>query len=74
MKMAKSDILVYADDDIEAFPTWLAAIAESFQNQDVVLVGGKNLPKFEATPPEWIKKNVEARQERSPNDWISEYS
>jgi glycosyltransferase involved in cell wall biosynthesis len=56
MKMAKSDILVYADDDIEAFPTWLQAIAESFQNQDVVLVGGKNLPKFEAEPPEWIKK------------------
>ena len=56
MKMAKSDILVYADDDIEAFPTWLQAIAESFQNQDVVLVGGKNLPKFEEEPPEWIKK------------------
>jgi len=56
MKMAKSDILVYADDDIEAFPTWLEAIAESFKNQDVVLVGGKNLPKFEAEPPDWIKK------------------
>jgi glycosyltransferase involved in cell wall biosynthesis len=56
MKMAKSDILVYADDDIEAFPTWLQAIDESFQNQDVVLVGGKNLPKFEEEPPEWIKK------------------
>lgn len=56
MKMAKSDILVYADDDIEAFPTWLQAISESFQNQDVALVGGKNLPKFEVAPPEWIKK------------------
>jgi len=56
MKNAKSDILVYADDDIEAFPTWLEAIAESFNNQDVVLVGGKNLPKFEAEPPDWILK------------------
>ena len=56
MKMAKSDILVYADDDIEAFPTWLEAILETFQNSDVALVGGKNLPKFESIPPEWILK------------------
>lgn len=56
MKMAKSDILVYADDDIEAFPTWLAAIAESFHDQDVALVGGKNLPIFECGPPDWIMK------------------
>jgi glycosyltransferase involved in cell wall biosynthesis len=56
MKMAKSDILVYADDDIEAFPSWLAAIAESFHDQDVALVGGKNLPKFECGPPDWIMK------------------
>jgi len=56
MKMAKSDILVYADDDIVAFPTWLEAIAESFHDQDVALVGGKNLPKFESDPPDWILK------------------
>ena len=56
MKMAKSDILVYADDDIEAFPTWLEGIAESFQDQEVALVGGKNLPKFESDPPDWILK------------------
>lgn len=56
LKMAKSDILVYADDDIEAFPTWLEAIAESFQDSEVVLVGGKNLPKWESDPPDWILK------------------
>jgi len=56
LKMARSDILVYADDDIEAFPTWLEAIAESFQDPEVVLVGGKNLPKWESDPPDWILK------------------
>ncbi|MCK4816436.1 glycosyltransferase family 2 protein, partial [bacterium] len=30
---AKSNILVYADDDIEAFPTWLEAIAEAFEDK-----------------------------------------
>jgi len=56
LKEAKSNILVYADDDIEAFPTWLDAIAEAFEDKDVVLVGGKNLPKFEIEPPDWIMK------------------
>lgn len=51
---ARADILVYADDDIEAYPTWLEAIYESFQDGNVVLVGGKNLPKYEIPPPFWI--------------------
>ncbi len=54
LKMANADILVYADDDIEASPTWLEAIAESFKDTEVVLVGGKNLPKWEISPPDWI--------------------
>lgn len=56
MRMANSDILVYADDDIEAFPTWLETIAENFKNPEVALVGGKDLPKFESEPPQWIQK------------------
>lgn len=54
MKLAKGDILVYADDDIEAFPSWLEGINESFQDESVVLVGGKDLPKYEEQPPFWI--------------------
>src|SRR4030042_3888930 len=51
MKRAKADTLVYTDDDIEAFPTWLEGVAEAFCNKQVVLVGGKNLPKFQLEPP-----------------------
>jgi glycosyltransferase involved in cell wall biosynthesis len=51
---AQTDLLVYADDDIEAFPTWLQAIKESFDDAEIVLVGGKCLPKFEAEPPVWL--------------------
>lgn len=53
---ARTEILVYGDDDIEAIPTWLAAIYESFIDSDVVLVGGKCLPKFEVHPPVWVEK------------------
>jgi glycosyltransferase involved in cell wall biosynthesis len=38
---AQADILVYADDDIEAFPSWLQTIRESFEDGEVALVGGK---------------------------------
>ena len=54
IKMAKSEILVYADDDIKAFPTWLEGISEAFQDKNVALVGGKNMPKFESEPPDWL--------------------
>lgn len=52
---AKGDILVFIDDDIEADKGWLQAIKETFDNnQDVKLVGGRSLPKFEIAPPEWV--------------------
>lgn len=57
LKHAKTDILVYADDDIRAFPTWLETIKETFeQNPEVVLVGGKNLAEYECNPPSWVLK------------------
>ncbi|RQW88744.1 MAG: glycosyltransferase [Geobacter sp.] len=54
LKESIGEILVYADDDIEAMPTWLEAIASSFRDPMVALVGGKILPKFENQPPEWV--------------------
>lgn len=50
------DFLIYADDDIEAQPTWIEGIAESFADPSVALVGGKILPKFEGTPPNWVNE------------------
>jgi glucosyl-dolichyl phosphate glucuronosyltransferase len=54
LKHADGQILVYADDDIEAQPTWLEGIAESFADSAVALVGGKILPKFDGKPPAWV--------------------
>lgn len=51
---AETDILVYADDDIEAFPTWLEAIQDCFDDVEVVMAGGKCMPKFETKPPGWL--------------------
>lgn len=54
LREAKTDILVFTDDDIEAFPDWLTSVLEGFIDTDVVLVGGNNIPKFVVEPPNWL--------------------
>ncbi|MDD2734678.1 MAG: glycosyltransferase family 2 protein [Desulfuromonadaceae bacterium] len=71
VREAVSDILVFADDDIEACPTWLQAIEESFHNEKVVLVGGKCLPKFDAKPPDWFDLLWERNAFGRVNGWYS---
>ena len=54
MLESTGDILVYADDDIEAFPSWLESVEEAFQDPNVAMVGGNNLPMFLEAPPKWL--------------------
>lgn len=61
---AKGDILVFADDDIEALPTWLSSISEAFSDHDVVMVGGNNLPMFLTPPPSWLMKIWQRKNRR----------
>lgn len=56
LNVAKGDLLVFADEDIHASPDWLSEIFSTFQNIEVQLVTGKNLPEYESEPPEWVKK------------------
>ncbi len=62
---ARSDLLVFVDDDIVAAPSWLSAILETFEDSSVSLVTGPCLPQFEFSPPEW----VEAFTFRSDEGW-----
>lgn len=52
---ANGEILTFIDDDIEAAPNWLYSIYKAFVDPNIHLVGGKNMPKFEANPPSWLK-------------------
>jgi glucosyl-dolichyl phosphate glucuronosyltransferase len=54
MKESRGEILVFADDDIDALPVWLEGIKESFQDASVGMVGGKNIPNYESEPPPWM--------------------
>lgn len=56
MHAAKGDILIFADDDIEALPTWLSSIDAAFKDPQVAMVGGNNYPLFQQTPPDWLNR------------------
>ena len=54
-RLARSDLLVFCDDDIVAERTWLSSVVDAFADQSVSLVGGNNRPLFEKAPPDWLQ-------------------
>ena len=56
LKEARGDVLVYADDDIRALPTWLATLADVFSDTDVAMAGGNNYPDVQAAVPGWLER------------------
>lgn len=52
---AQGDILVFADDDIDAPSGWLQVIADVFSDPEVAMAGGNNWPLFLQTPPTWLE-------------------
>lgn len=54
LREAEGKVLVYADDDINPYETWLQALADSFSDPAVGMAGGNDLPEFESAPPPWF--------------------
>jgi GT2 family glycosyltransferase len=50
----RGDVMAFLDDDARAEPGWLAAHARHYGEDDVVGVGGRVLPDWEAGPPPWF--------------------
>lgn len=53
---AKSDLLVYGDDDLFPEVTWLEGMYKGLTETDAVLVGGSIFPKYEQSPDTFLKK------------------
>ena len=53
-RAAKGEVLIFADDDIEAMPAWLETYAEIFSDPQVAMAGGNNIPMFLTPPPSWL--------------------
>jgi len=52
---AEGEVLAYIDDDVIVDDGWLSAIARSFADPTVHLVGGRCLPLYETPPPDWME-------------------
>jgi glycosyltransferase involved in cell wall biosynthesis len=70
-KESRSDILVYTDDDIIAFPEWLKAVRSAFSDPKVALVGGKILPRWEGEVPDWVALFKDTDQYGWSNGYLS---
>lgn len=55
-KEANGEILCYLDDDSFVDKNWLVEIEKTFKkNPQALIVGGNNIPCYEAKPPKWLK-------------------
>jgi glucosyl-dolichyl phosphate glucuronosyltransferase len=53
-KEVSADTIALTDDDVLPEPTWLAALAASFDETGADFVAGRILPRWEAEPPAWL--------------------
>ena len=53
-KEVSADLIALTDDDVLPEPTWLAALASSFEETGADFVAGRILPRWEADPPTWL--------------------
>ncbi len=71
LQNSRGNILVFADDDIVPFTSWLEGMELAFENPKVALVGGRVLPLYEAPPPAWEKKLWIATESGTFNPYFS---
>lgn len=54
-RAARSEVLMFCDDDIVAEPGWVAAVVAAFAaDEAVAMVGGNNRPGWDGEPPAWL--------------------
>ncbi len=59
IRESRGEIVAFVDDDVFFSPSWLTALASSFErNADVACIGGKVVPHFEDGRPSWIDDDI----------------
>ena len=55
---ARADIVAFLDDDVRAGEGWIETIIDTFdRHPNVTFIGGKVLPDWCETPPEWLTRD-----------------
>jgi len=55
VRNARSDILLFGEDDLDVTPGWVAGAIAALRDEKVALAGGNLLPKFEGEVPGWLQ-------------------
>jgi len=54
---ARAPLVAFTDDDVRAEPDWISSIVRAFAEHPAVdVVGGRVLPIWPATPPDWLTR------------------
>lgn len=53
---ARGEILAFMDDDVRVEPTWLANLTTVLYEGEYAGAGGRVLPDWNCTPPEWLPR------------------
>lgn len=57
---AKAGLLLFTDDDVDVEPLWLVNFLNvARRHLDVSYFGGKIIPRWEITPPQWFSDNAD---------------
>jgi glucosyl-dolichyl phosphate glucuronosyltransferase len=59
IKVAKGEIIAFTDDDVLVDPQWLTEIVRAFKGFSADCVGGKIIPVWPGTRPQWFTKDME---------------
>jgi GT2 family glycosyltransferase len=60
VSVAGGDVLALTDDDVDVEEGWLDAIRAAMDDPSVALVGGPVAPRWERTPPRWLRTAADA--------------
>lgn len=55
LRVATGDILAFLDDDVNVDPKWLGVVRDTMRDPDIALMGGRVVPRWEASVPAWMR-------------------
>ena len=58
IREARGSVVAFTDDDVLPAPDWIAQIVAAIDRWNAHGVGGRILPRWEASPPRWLTENL----------------
>ena len=56
LSSAAGDVLAFLDDDVNVDRDWLAVVRETMRDPSVALMGGRVVPRWESSVPDWMRR------------------